>query len=293
MTVKNPVVLDVRPLPAREKHPTIFRTFDALTPGEAMVLVNDHDPKPLYYQFAAERAGQFGWEYQAQGPEVWRVEIRRAAPAQSTPAAPEALGCCGHAAPSPEVHAHHCGHGGRPTEVLREEHALILQALDALEAKLGHVAAGEAPDPAYFANAVSFLRTFADQCHHGKEENLLFKTMVDRGFPQRGGPIAVMLSEHEAGRGFIHGMAEAAGRLGQDASAAAALTENGRGYIQLLRAHIQKENNILFPMADNVLSPEDQAQLGQAFEHFEEEETGDGVHEAMLKLLGELKAGAR
>lgn len=72
-----PVVLDVRPVPPPRKHPTIFETFDALKPGESMVLVNDHDPRPLRYQFEAERAGQFAWEYLEQGPDVWRVEIRK------------------------------------------------------------------------------------------------------------------------------------------------------------------------------------------------------------------------
>ena len=69
--------LDVRVIPPREKHPTIFRTFDALEPGESFVLVNDHDPFPLRFQFQAERPGQFGWEYLESGPVVWRVEISR------------------------------------------------------------------------------------------------------------------------------------------------------------------------------------------------------------------------
>jgi uncharacterized protein (DUF2249 family) len=69
--------LDVRVIPPPEKHPTIFRTFAALTPGESFVLVNDHDPKPLRYQFEAEHAGEFGWQYLEQGPEVWRVEISK------------------------------------------------------------------------------------------------------------------------------------------------------------------------------------------------------------------------
>lgn len=70
-------VLDVRLLPSREKHPTIFSTFDALEPGSAFVLLNDHDPVPLRYQFMAERADAFAWTYLEQGPELWRVEIRK------------------------------------------------------------------------------------------------------------------------------------------------------------------------------------------------------------------------
>ncbi len=69
-------VLDVRPIPPPLKHPAIFHMFTNLTPGEAMVLINDHDPKPLYYQFSAEMPGQFDWQYLEQGPE-WRVQITR------------------------------------------------------------------------------------------------------------------------------------------------------------------------------------------------------------------------
>jgi uncharacterized protein (DUF2249 family) len=69
------IELDVRVLPPRDKHPAIFSTFDALTSGQSMVLLNDHDPKPLWYQLAAERPDSFDWEYEAQGPELWRVRI--------------------------------------------------------------------------------------------------------------------------------------------------------------------------------------------------------------------------
>ena len=70
-------VLDVRVIPPREKHPAIFTTFGALEPGESFVLVNDHDPKPLRYQFEFEHAGEYGWEYLEEGPAVWRVAISR------------------------------------------------------------------------------------------------------------------------------------------------------------------------------------------------------------------------
>jgi uncharacterized protein (DUF2249 family) len=72
-----PIELDVRDIPPREKHPTIFRTFDTLASGQSLVILNDHDPKPLRYQFAAERPDSFDWEYEAQGPELWKVRISR------------------------------------------------------------------------------------------------------------------------------------------------------------------------------------------------------------------------
>lgn len=67
--------LDVREIPPMRRHPLIFQTFEALQPGEAFVLINDHDPKPLYYQFKFEREGQFTWDYQEQGPQVWQVRV--------------------------------------------------------------------------------------------------------------------------------------------------------------------------------------------------------------------------
>lgn len=69
--------LDVRAIAPRDRHPLIFRTFDGLEPGSAFELVNDHDPRPLYYQFHAERSGLVEWEYLEQGPERWRVRIGR------------------------------------------------------------------------------------------------------------------------------------------------------------------------------------------------------------------------
>jgi len=69
--------LDVRTLIPRERHPMIFKTFDDLAAGDAFELVNDHDPKPLFYQLQAERPGLVNWEYLERGPEVWRVQIGR------------------------------------------------------------------------------------------------------------------------------------------------------------------------------------------------------------------------
>ena len=77
MDEKDTVTIDVRQISPLQRHPMIFQTFDGLTPGQSFILINDHDPKPLYYQFLHEREGQFGWEYQEEGPETWRVQITR------------------------------------------------------------------------------------------------------------------------------------------------------------------------------------------------------------------------
>ena len=69
--------IDVRPIAPRERHPLIFGGFDEIAAGEALLLINDHDPKPLYYQLEAEHPRQFSWTYLEQGPQVWRVEIRK------------------------------------------------------------------------------------------------------------------------------------------------------------------------------------------------------------------------
>jgi uncharacterized protein (DUF2249 family) len=71
--------LDLRPIPPPRRHPLVEETFESLQAGEAFVLVNDHDPKPLHYTFRYERPGQFTWEYLEAGPEVWRVRIGRTA----------------------------------------------------------------------------------------------------------------------------------------------------------------------------------------------------------------------
>lgn len=85
--------VDVRTIAPRERHPLIFGTFDRLAAGEALLLVNDHDPKPLFYQFQAESKGEFTWDYLESGPEVWQVKIGKPAGA----AAPAVGGCgCAH-----------------------------------------------------------------------------------------------------------------------------------------------------------------------------------------------------
>lgn len=94
-TTASEVTIDVRPMPPRDRHPTIFATWDSLAEGGSILLVNDHDPLPLYYQFAVECVGGFRWEYLDQGPEVWRVRISKGAFADpGFRPAPGARGSC-------------------------------------------------------------------------------------------------------------------------------------------------------------------------------------------------------
>jgi len=99
-----------------------------------------------------------------------------------------------------------------------------------------------------------------------------------------------MLAEHEMGRTYVRAMAEAAARYSQgDKPAASGLVQCGRSYVSLLRQHIAKEDGILFPLADRVLSEGEQAQLGEEFEAIERERTGPGEHERYHHMLDELE----
>ena len=93
MNTPTAVTLDVRDILPRNRHPLIFGIFEALPPGQALLLTNDHDPKPLYYQFQAESTGRFTWDYVEQGPECWQVRIGKTAEAMAVPAAGSR--CCG------------------------------------------------------------------------------------------------------------------------------------------------------------------------------------------------------
>lgn len=75
--MSNETELDIRTIPPMQRHPLIFDQFEALKQDESFILINDHDPKPLYYQFQAERTNQFTWQYLEEGPEAWRVRIGR------------------------------------------------------------------------------------------------------------------------------------------------------------------------------------------------------------------------
>ncbi len=157
-----------------------------------------------------------------------------------------------------------------PADVLSHEHRVIVSKLEELEQHLGRVQAGEPLSRAFFDEALDFFRNFADGCHHAKEENLLFPRMKERGVPERGGPIGVMLAEHDQGRAYLRAVRENLDAADTGSSEALRIvTTNAASYVAMLRQHIQKEDNILFRMARMVLQPDDVAELIREFETVE------------------------
>jgi hemerythrin-like domain-containing protein len=178
----------------------------------------------------------------------------------------------------------------KPTQELSHEHQAILLGIRILEKMSDRLLAGQAVDPSHLEKAVDFIKVFADKCHHGKEEDLLFPAMEKAGIPRTGGPIGVMLNEHAAGRNYVKAMAESIPGIKKgDKAAARTFAENARNYGALLAVHIGKEDNILYPMADARLTPAQQKELASCFAEVEENIIGHDKHEEYHRLLKELE----
>ena len=172
-----------------------------------------------------------------------------------------------------------------PTDELKHEHRIILIALDAVEREMEQIRDGGPVPEERIGQMIDFIQNFADRCHHAKEETLLFTRMQERGMPANGGPIGAMLKEHDDGRRLVRAAAQALPGAGAgDAAASAALAANLLAYARLLRRHIDKEDHVLYPIADQILTAADQTELAAAFERVEAEEMGAGTHERYHQL---------
>lgn len=179
----------------------------------------------------------------------------------------------------------------RPTEILSNEHRVIELVIDCLEEMTNRAMKEGRLEKEPAEQAIAFIKGFADGCHHGKEEARLFPAMEAKGMPRDGGPIGVMLHEHKVGRTHVQGMTlhlekAAAG----DGAALNAFASHAHGYADLLRQHIQKEDQILFPMAERMMTDEDRATLLGQFDHVEQHEMGAGTHERFLAIAESLAA---
>ena len=179
----------------------------------------------------------------------------------------------------------------KPSQPLEAEHEAILVMLEILARICDRLERREAVPKAHLPQILEFFHIFADKCHHAKEEEFLFPAYQSAGIPNEGGPIGVMLSEHQMGREAIAGMRRGLSSLGQeDSSSGQEFVSYARSYIQLLTAHIHKENQILFPMGDVALSVSRQEEIMKEFDRLEETRIGLGKHEEFHRLIETLEA---
>lgn len=178
----------------------------------------------------------------------------------------------------------------KATRQLKNEHQGVLLMLQILEKVSLKLSKGEDVDLKHLNRIGEFLTVFVDRCHHTKEESLLFPALEKGGIPKFGGPIEVMLLEHDSGREYVRGFKKAlADYEAGDKRASKKITENAQNYITLLREHISKEDNILYMIADMHLDKKKQQELVKEFEKVEVEKIGAGKHEEFHQLLNQLK----
>ncbi len=140
------------------------------------------------------------------------------------------------------------------TQILMDEHRLILRMIALLERNAERTAKGEYTNWQFYLNGVGFIRNYADRFHHAKEEDVLFKALIKNGMPEQNSPVAAMLMEHDQGRGYVK-VLEAATQaaLTGTTDAAGEIVANARAYAALLREHIEKEDDVLYPLSERII----------------------------------------
>ncbi len=166
----------------------------------------------------------------------------------------------------------------RALEQLKNEHRSIERVLQALGGLCRRLEAEEAVPAEPLGQVIEFIRSYADGCHHDKEEKHLFPLLERSGLPREGGPTGVMLREHEMGRELVREMDAARAALQSgEAGAGRRFAVAGRGFIDLLTAHIHKEETVLFPMTERVLDASALGDLDAAFGRVQEK-FGEATH---------------
>ena len=171
------------------------------------------------------------------------------------------------------------------TRNLEDDHVHILKLLDVMEYITHH----EISDTDHLETIVAIIRNFADGLHHAKEENLFLPFLSAKGFSPDHGPVAVMLNEHVQGRNFVKAISDnislfKSGNL----SALTEIHRNMNAYTGLLRNHIAKENNVLFKMADNVISESEHNQLLYRFDEAEQAHKSSSGTKDYIKMIDKL-----
>src|SRR3954462_14005048 len=177
-----------------------------------------------------------------------------------------------------------------PTRILRDEHDVILQGLEILEACSEKLEAGEIVSPDTLDSLIEFFRLYADKTHHGKEEALLFPAMIEKGFSRETGPIHCMLADHEQNRALTKKMIQAAAELrAGDQTAPLRFAEAASDYVRVLREHIQKENMMLFNMAEQVITAAEESALLAKFHDVDQNQIGEAEITRLKGILTQVQ----
>lgn len=177
-----------------------------------------------------------------------------------------------------------------PITELKAEHQAVKLALSILEKIAIKLTKNEPVELAQLDQILEFLTTFVDQCHHSKEEELLLPALEKIGVAREGGPIGIMLQEHDGGRKLVKGLRQGVADLKNgDLKAVAQIVSNIRNYSNILNKHIYKEDNMLYPIAAKALTTEQIEQLTAGFAAIEEQKVGAGKHEEFHRLLDQLQ----
>ena len=215
-------ILDVREMAPKERHPMIFNTFKGLEAGESFILVNDHEPKPLLYQFQAEHDGEFEWWTLEQGPKEWRVEITKREFKE----------------PDRTI-----------TDFFQTDH----RRLDAIVERFR-----DSADASRWEDASREFREFSLglRRHIQAEEEILFPLFEQKTGMVDAGPTFVMKMEHKEIKEFLDRILEAA-----DSKNASTALETLNHLINILTDHNMKEEHILYPESDSFISESERAQV--------------------------------
>lgn len=177
----------------------------------------------------------------------------------------------------------------KSTEILMREHDIIKRAINLLEIVDDRLAAGDDAVVSVYPELVDFIKSFADECHHGKEEDILFELLEERGVPRENSPLAVMMDEHETGRRFVRNIERSANQfIHGDKAVRVQIIQNSESYARLLKDHIYKEDAVLYPMADKILSEADQQRLDEEFSRVEAD-FGPERHRHYEQMIADLE----
>ena len=174
------------------------------------------------------------------------------------------------------------------TFMLEQDHRIIEKALGAMTVALDKLKTGRTVDKDALESISGFMSSFADKCHHGKEEGYLFPILEKQGVPAQGCPLGILIAEHKKGRTLVAELSVSAQAFaGGDSSAKAGLIKSLQGILELYPGHIWKEDFLLFPMADKILNPEQQKELETGFEKVENQ-FGAEAHSCLEKLTASI-----